>query len=83
MSSAGYRVQNPATGEIVETYDTASQADVDAALDRAHTAYQSWREMTIEERGEIVSRVANLFTERKDALAQIIAEEMGKPLPEG
>ncbi|MFB9774882.1 NAD-dependent succinate-semialdehyde dehydrogenase [Brevibacterium otitidis] len=83
MSSAGYRVQNPATGEIVETYDTASHADVDAALDRAHTAYQSWREMTIEERGEIVSRVANLFTERKDALAQIIAEEMGKPLPEG
>jgi len=83
MSSAGYRVQNPATGEIVETFDTASQADVDTALDRAHTAYQSWREMPIEERGKIVKRVAELFTERKDELAQIIADEMGKPLPEG
>ena len=56
MSSAGYRVQNPATGEIVETFDTASQADVDTALDRAHTAYQSWREMPIEERGKTAAR---------------------------
>ena len=78
-----FRVQNPATGEVIERYDTATDADIQRALAKADKAFQSWRQKTIKERAQIVKRVAALFTEREDELAQIIADEMGKPITEG
>ncbi|GAA4283896.1 NAD-dependent succinate-semialdehyde dehydrogenase [Brevibacterium daeguense] len=83
MSVGGYRVQNPRTGEVTETFDTADDEQIQQVLESAHSAFEPWSDKTIEERAEVVSRVAELFTERKDELARIIAEEMGKPVPEG
>lgn len=79
---AGYLVQNPATGEVIRTVPTASDAEVEAALKAAHEAFAEWRQRSIQERAAIVHRVAELFEERKDELAAIITEEMGKPLAE-
>ncbi|AMM31187.1 Succinate-semialdehyde dehydrogenase [Sinomonas atrocyanea] len=79
-SEPGYRVLNPATGEVVETFPTATDADVESALASAQSAFESWRETPIEARAKVVSRIAELFTERADELAAIITEEMGKPL---
>ncbi len=76
----GYRVQNPVTGEIVETFETATDEQIEECLAAAHQTYQSWRDTPIEERAKIVARVGELFTERADELAAIITEEMGKPL---
>ncbi|NKX54278.1 NAD-dependent succinate-semialdehyde dehydrogenase [Arthrobacter mobilis] len=76
----GYRVQNPATGEVVEEFPTATDAQIQDALTAAHEAYLSWREVPIAERAKVVARVGQLFTERADELAAIITEEMGKPL---
>ena len=76
----GYRVLNPATGEIVETFPTATDAEVQTALAAAQSAFESWRDVPIETRAKAVARVGELFTERADELAAIITEEMGKPL---
>lgn len=78
----GYRVLNPATGEVVETFDTATDAQVGEALAAAQSAYESWGALPITERAPIVKRVAELFTERADELAATITEEMGKPFSE-
>lgn len=83
MSSPSYRVQNPATGEVVEEFDSASSQEISSTLEKAHTAYQSWRKMSMAERKEIVHRVSVLFSERKNELAAIISEEMGKSVSEG
>ncbi|OFO96499.1 NAD-dependent succinate-semialdehyde dehydrogenase [Corynebacterium sp. HMSC034H07] len=80
---SGFRVENPATGEVLETFDHATDQEVLAAVDSAHEAFLSWRETPIEERAKVVTRVAELFEERKDELAEIIATEMGKPISEG
>jgi succinate-semialdehyde dehydrogenase/glutarate-semialdehyde dehydrogenase len=80
---SGYRVQNPATGQVVAVVPTATDAEVDAAIASAHATYGEWRNRNIQERAAIVHRVAELFEERKEALAAIIAEEMGKPIAEG
>lgn len=77
-----YRVQNPATGEVVETFETATDQQIEEALAQAHDAYTGWRERGIQERAAIVRRVAELFEERKQELAEIISLEMGKPLAE-
>src|SRR5699024_6944444 len=82
-AAGGYRVENPATGEVVEKFDYATDEQIDPVLDAAHKGYLSWRDKTIEARAAIVHKVAALCGERKDELAAIIAEEMGKPIAEG
>ncbi|MFY0409771.1 NAD-dependent succinate-semialdehyde dehydrogenase [Solicola sp. PLA-1-18] len=82
MASPQYQVVDPSTGEVVETFDTATDADVAAALSTSHDAFTSWRDVPIEERAKVVKRVAALFIERKDELGAICTAEMGKPLSE-
>ncbi|TLM81963.1 NAD-dependent succinate-semialdehyde dehydrogenase [Pseudarthrobacter sp. NamE2] len=78
-----YRTQNPATGEVVRTFEAASVEDIQQALASAETTYRQWSDRSIQDRAAVVRRVAELFTERKEELARIIAGEMGKPLSEG
>ncbi|MHA3684760.1 NAD-dependent succinate-semialdehyde dehydrogenase [Leucobacter sp. HY1908] len=79
---AKYRVQNPATGEIVETFEQATDAQIEQALASSDAVYREWRERSVQERAQVVKRVAEIFEERKDELAGIIALEMGKSIAE-
>ncbi|WP_312180578.1 NAD-dependent succinate-semialdehyde dehydrogenase [Arthrobacter sp.] len=81
-TARSYRVVNPATGEQGEEFPTATDAEIQEALAASQAAFESWREVPIEERSRIVARVGELFTERMDELGAIITEEMGKPLAE-
>ncbi|MBX9717389.1 MAG: aldehyde dehydrogenase family protein, partial [Microbacteriaceae bacterium] len=76
-----YAVINPATGEMLRSYPTATDADVAAAIDGAFTAYRGWsRSTTVEERARLIAKVADLHRERRQHLAEIIVREMGKPI---
>ena len=63
-----YQVVNPATGEVGETFDIATDAEIEAALAAAESAYEAWREVPIDERAKVVKRVGELFKERQDEL---------------
>ncbi|MGQ7249281.1 NAD-dependent succinate-semialdehyde dehydrogenase [Halomonas sp. V046] len=76
---ASYQVTNPATGEVEARYETASDADIQHAVETAHQAYLSWRGVAPSERAALLHRVADLHEQRSDALADIIVREMGKP----
>lgn len=78
-----YTVTNPATGELIEEIENASDEEVRAAIDRVHSAYPAWRARSVAERAKIVSRAAELFAERSDELAAIMTLEMGKRINEG
>ncbi|GAA1944589.1 NAD-dependent succinate-semialdehyde dehydrogenase [Microbacterium aquimaris] len=75
-----YAVVNPATGETLATYPTIADADLDAAVARAHDAAHIWRATAPSDRAVVVRRIADLHRERRDDLAAIIVREMGKPL---
>lgn len=76
-----YAVTNPATGEKLSTYPMTTDAELHAVLDSAEHAYRTWgRTASIEERAAIVRKVGDLHEERRDALAEIIVREMGKPI---
>lgn len=79
---AKYRVQNPATGEIVETFESATDAQVEQQLAAADAVYREWRERSVQDRAAVVKRVAEIFAERREELAEIIALEMGKSIAE-
>ncbi|MCT1627951.1 NAD-dependent succinate-semialdehyde dehydrogenase [Corynebacterium sanguinis] len=78
-----YRVQNPKTNEVVETFETISDADLKRALTTADEAFSTWSETSLEERAAVLRKVASLFDAQRDELAAIIAEEMGKSVREG
>ena len=73
-----YQVTNPATGEVTQTFDFATDAEIEAALSAATEAFTQWRQRPVAERAAVVKRVAGLFTERAADLAALITAEMGK-----
>jgi len=81
-TTPAYRVTNPATGEIVEEFAFATDAEIADALAASQAAYEDWSSRTIEERAAVITRAAELFEERKDELARLAAIEMGKPAHE-
>jgi len=83
MTSPAYQVTDPSTGEVVESFDHATDAEIETALTASHTAYSAWKDVPITERAVIVSKVAELFGERADELAALASREMGKPVSEG
>src|SRR5207247_9946741 len=76
-----YAVTNPATGEQVKTFPTFTDDELDSAIALAYDTFQNWlRSSTVEERAELVRRVGELHSERREQLAEITTREMGKPL---
>ena len=78
-----FRVQNPKTNEIVESFDFITDDELEQALATADETFKQWREKSFEERAEVLHKVASLFDEQRDELSRIIAEEMGKSVTEG
>ncbi|GAA4283017.1 NAD-dependent succinate-semialdehyde dehydrogenase [Brevibacterium daeguense] len=78
-----YKVVNPATGETVEEFPTATDDQIKDALARSHNAFSSWKNTPIEERTAVLTRVAEIYEQRSEELAKIIQTEMGKAIPEG
>ena len=76
-----YIVTNPATGETGFNPASTTDAEVSASLASADSAYRTWsRSTSVAERAALMQRVAELHTERRELLADIIVREMGKPV---
>ena len=72
-------VVNPATGKVYATAALSGQADVDAAMSAAATAYEEWRETTPSERSLALFRIADAVEARADELIAREVENTGKP----
>ena len=73
---------DPANGELVGRFPRSGQADVDRAVAAAKAAYDGWRRTPAPKRGEILYRVGQLLSERKEEIARTLTREMGKVLVE-
>lgn len=72
---------NPATGRVLAQVHQASPADVDAAVQAAHRAYEnSWRKTTPAQRGRLLRRLAVLFERDREKLAWLETLNVGKPI---
>ncbi|MGO2747509.1 NAD-dependent succinate-semialdehyde dehydrogenase [Microbacterium sp.] len=76
----GYTVTNPATGEILATYDTFTDSRIEDAVARADAAASTWASTPVADRAGVIRRIADLHRERVDELAAVIVKEMGKPI---
>ena len=73
-----YQVKNPATGVVEREFATATDEEIASAVDRADAAFAAWSRTPAKDRSAVLSRVADLYEERKTELAAIITREMGK-----
>ena len=73
-----YATVNPFTGETEQEFDFTPTEAIDGIVERAHAAYQEWRQRSVEDRAAVVRRAAELMDERREELATLITTEMGK-----
>jgi len=73
-------VYNPATGEQSGEVDFATPEEVDAAVQAAKRAFESWRAVSLSRRTELFFRIRELFHSHGDDLARLLTLEHGKVL---
>ncbi|MDF2909174.1 MAG: aldehyde dehydrogenase [Sporolactobacillus laevolacticus] len=73
---------NPSTGEKLTEFTDASHADVDAAVEAATKAFESWKEVSVQEKSTLLLKIADLIDENADHLALVETLDNGKPLRE-
>ena len=71
---------NPANGETVGSYPYETEQQLDAALDRATSAFRTWRRQPVSQRAELLLALACALREQGEDMAQMITLEMGKPI---
>jgi malonate-semialdehyde dehydrogenase (acetylating)/methylmalonate-semialdehyde dehydrogenase len=73
-------VYNPALGVQSGAVDLASVEEIDAAVQNAAEAWQSWRTMSLAKRAELFFRIRELFHAHREDLAKLLTAEHGKVL---
>jgi malonate-semialdehyde dehydrogenase (acetylating)/methylmalonate-semialdehyde dehydrogenase len=71
-------IWNPATGEHQAQVLLADQADVDAAVQAARTAFQTWGDVSVTRRARVMFAFRNLVEKHTDELARLVSAEHGK-----
>src|SRR5919199_1829754 len=73
-------VLNPATEEVVESLEPATEGDVDAAVARAREAFPAWRDVEPADRSRLLRRLADALESDQENLAQLESKNTGKPI---
>ncbi|KAF8684952.1 dehydrogenase [Rhizoctonia solani] len=73
----------PSTGETLAKITTATPAETQQAIDRAHDAYVSIRNMPAPRRGELIRQIRVALAEKRNDLGALVSLEMGKIRTEG
>jgi len=77
------QTMNPTTEQIINTYPLMTPQEINLGIEQAHMAFQSWRKTDFAQRRALMLSTAQLLKHRQDALAHLMALEMGKPISEG
>jgi aldehyde dehydrogenase (NAD+) len=74
---------NPAhRTDLIGRFPLSGKSDVDRAVASAWRGFDVWRKTPAPLRGEVLRRVGDLLSARKEEIADAMTREMGKPLPE-
>lgn len=73
---------DPSTGETLMSYSVLSRQELDGVLTAAVTAQRTWRKTSVSERITPLRRLAELLRAEARQHAELISQEMGKPVGE-
>lgn len=75
-----YRTLNPTTEKLVRSYPEDGWDRARAAAGKGGEAYRSWGRLDLKKRKDLVLNLVPILRARKEAWAEIMTEEMGKPI---
>jgi succinate-semialdehyde dehydrogenase/glutarate-semialdehyde dehydrogenase len=78
QKKASIKTVNPATNELVKSFEEMTEQAIEASIAGADKSYQNWKKTSYEERANLLHKVASLMRKKKDTLAKLITLEMGK-----
>src|SRR5260370_12605492 len=69
---------NPATGEVLKTFESLSDAQMEVKLQKAADTFLSYRKVPFAERTRMMLKAAAILDGEKEIFAKIMTTEMGK-----
>lgn len=72
--------KNPYTGKEIEKFKELTKPEIEKALSKADSRFQSWKKTSFKERAKLMQNAAKELKKNKEEYARDISEEMGKPI---
>jgi acyl-CoA reductase-like NAD-dependent aldehyde dehydrogenase len=73
-------ILNPATEEVVERLEPATEGDADAAVAHAREAFPAWKDVQPGDRSRLLRRLADALEAEHENLSQLESKNTGKPI---
>jgi succinate-semialdehyde dehydrogenase/glutarate-semialdehyde dehydrogenase len=70
---------NPATGQLLKSFEALTDAQIEEKLKRAAAAFARYRRTSFAERARMMLKVAEILENDKEKFARTMTTEMGKP----
>jgi succinate-semialdehyde dehydrogenase / glutarate-semialdehyde dehydrogenase len=71
---------NPATGEVVKTFERLNAAQIETKVALAAATFPKFRKLTFAQRAAMMNRAADILDAEKQELGRLMTLEMGKTL---
>lgn len=79
----GFMTVNPYTEEKITSYTYMNDQEVEKAITSCHSAFEQWKEKTVDDRATIILKIGDQLKKQKQELVKLMTEEMGKPSAQG
>ncbi|MBU0989347.1 MAG: aldehyde dehydrogenase family protein, partial [Proteobacteria bacterium] len=73
---------NPATGEAIAQYPTATKEEALLAVKAAHDAFQTWKDVPMRDRARLLFGMHAKFEEHYEKMCRILTQDHGRTIGE-
>ena len=73
---------NPATGQVIAQYPTATQEEARAAVEAAQEGFLAWRRVALRERARLLFDLRQSFEKHFDVLCRVLTQDHGRTIGE-
>lgn len=69
---------NPATGQDLSSYEQIDREEANRKVESCHVAFETWKLRSLDERAKVIEGIGQALRDNKEALAQLMTDEVGK-----
>lgn len=73
---------NPATGEVIAEFPSATQQEARTAVQAAHRAFEHWRDVPLRDRARFLFDMRAKFEDDFDELCRVLTQDHGRTIEE-
>ncbi|MBK0382624.1 NAD-dependent succinate-semialdehyde dehydrogenase [Pedobacter sp. SD-b] len=74
---------NPFNGKTIKTYKEHTSKEIEKKIAQTHQSWLVWKDSSFKERSSLMLKLAKVVKSKKEVLAKLMTQEMGKPYLEG